>query len=412
MAANGKERVLFLNWEAGVSQFQYYSPRIEKGAVHDTKKAQSEFTKTVFIPGSDTAVTGTNIGMILVWDRSLIIEGIGEQNEKRLIKVVTLNSTGSPINILTTHDKYLVCGNNDGTIRFYDFTFKIAAWFEDMYFSTVKSISFSKTEPKPARFDNQEGDEVFKCSDFLMTDESALICMLQSNLYEEIEPAKKKGQTIMSGIQSSISAIAVHPRTSILAIAGSEGFILLWDYVKKGDPIRNYELYKKEEPSQKNQEAKVFTNIVFNDDGSEILVAQHNGEIKIMDAQTGAFKKLTSPLKTSDRTDRRGYPITQLRITNDGKFFACCDTNKAISLFKKDFLHSDPTKPVEWFFSGKIISHEIEVTDIAFGDGLDEQGNSRHRLFSIGKDRRLFEYDVYQSHAHERVHVVGWFSIE
>jgi len=56
----------------------------------------------------------------------------------------------------------------------------------------------------------------------------------------------------MSGIQSSISAIAVHPRTSILAIAGSEGFILLWDYVKKGDPISNYEFYKKEEPSQKN----------------------------------------------------------------------------------------------------------------------------------------------------------------
>jgi len=76
--------------------------------------------------------------------------------------------------------------------------------------------------------------------------------MLQSNLYEEIEPAKKKGYTIMSGIQSSISAIAVHPRTSILAIAGSEGFILLWDYVKKGDPISNYEFYKKEEPSQKN----------------------------------------------------------------------------------------------------------------------------------------------------------------
>jgi hypothetical protein len=48
-------------------------------------------------------------------------------------------------------------------------------------------------------------------------------------------------------------------------------------------------------------------------------VAQHNGEIKIMDAQTGGFKKLTSPLKTSDRTERRGYPITHLRITNDGE---------------------------------------------------------------------------------------------
>ena len=37
------------------------------------------------------AVTGTESGDILVFDRSLIIEGIGEQNEKRIIKIVTLN---------------------------------------------------------------------------------------------------------------------------------------------------------------------------------------------------------------------------------------------------------------------------------------------------------------------------------
>ena len=412
MASNGEERVLFLNWEPGVSQFQYYSPRIERGAVHDTKKAQSTFTKTVFIPGSDTAVTGTNIGMILVWDRSLIIEGIGEQNEKRLIKVVTLNGMGSPINILTTHDKYLVCGNNDGTIRFYDFTFKIAAWFEDMYFSTIKSISFSKTEPRPARQENQDGDEVFKCSDFLITDESALVCMLESKLYEEIEPAKKKGYTLMTGIQSSISAIAVHPRNPILAIAGSEGFILLWDYMKKGDPISNYEWYKKDESSAKSGDGKVFTAIVFTPDGSQLLVAQHNGEIKIMDAATGQFKTLPSPLKTNDRNDRKGFPITQLEITHDGKYFACSDTNKTISLFKYDHAHGDPTKDQEWQFTGKMLSHEVDVCSIAFGHGLDEQGNPVHRLFSIGKDRRLFEYDVYASQAHADVKVMYWFPIE
>jgi WD40 repeat protein len=70
---------------------------------------------------------------------------------------VTLNGNSSPLNILTTiHDKYLVCGNNDGTIRFYDFYFKIVAWFEECYLSTVKSISFSKTEPKAASNEYQE----------------------------------------------------------------------------------------------------------------------------------------------------------------------------------------------------------------------------------------------------------------
>lgn len=126
------------------------------------------------------AVTGTDAGDLLVWDRSLIIEGIGEQNEKRLIKIVTFNPNSAAINILlTVHDQYLVCGNSDGTIRFYDFHFKVVAWFEDLLLTTIKSISFSKTEPKPATTDlENEVEKVFKCSDFLVTDESALICML------------------------------------------------------------------------------------------------------------------------------------------------------------------------------------------------------------------------------------------
>ena len=73
-----------------------------------------------------------------------MVDGIGEQNEKRLIKVVTLNGSNASINILTSYDKYLVCGNNDGTIQFYDYQFKIMAWFDELYMSTIKSISFSK----------------------------------------------------------------------------------------------------------------------------------------------------------------------------------------------------------------------------------------------------------------------------
>jgi len=35
-----------------------------------------------------------------------------------------------------------------------------------------------------------------------------------------------------------------------------------------------------------------------------------------------------------------------------------------------------------------------------------------HRLFSIGEDRRLFEYDVYNSVGHDKLIVVGHFQIE
>jgi hypothetical protein len=52
--------------------------------------------------------------------------------------------------LMTIHDQYLVCGNSDGTLRFYDFHFKVVAWFEELNLNTIKSISFSNTEPKPA----------------------------------------------------------------------------------------------------------------------------------------------------------------------------------------------------------------------------------------------------------------------
>jgi len=236
--------------------------------LNQSNKTEVPLTKTVFIPGTEMAVTGNMQGQILVWDRSLIIEGIGEQNEKRLIKTVEF-SRGAAINILLTVDSYLVCGNNNGTIQFYDKYFRIVAWFEDLNFTTIKSISFSKKPAEPAtneytdpiidqKDSSKKPEAPFSCPEFLVTDDSALVCLLKSSLFEEIVGQKKKGVTLMTGIKSSVSAIAVHPTEPILAIAGAEGFILLWNYVTKGDPFyHHYEQYTKDnrEKVKENQKA-------------------------------------------------------------------------------------------------------------------------------------------------------------
>lgn len=192
----------------------------------------------MFIPNSEVAVTGTDSGEILVFDRSLIIEGIGEADQKRLIKIVTLNQKTSINQLMTIDNKYLVVGNSDGTIRFYDFQFKVAAWFENLNLYAIKSISFSTCQPEYANNDEQhEERDAFCCSDFIVADSSAMVVQLKSRIFEAIESSKDKGETLMHGLKSNISAIAVHPKKSILAIAGAEGFIILWDYIKKGDPI-------------------------------------------------------------------------------------------------------------------------------------------------------------------------------
>lgn len=75
-------------------------------------------------------------------------------------------------------------------------------------------------------------------------------------------------------------------------------------------------------------------------------------------------------------------------------------------MFKKELIQKDVNKPLEWQFNGKIKTHELEITSISFGLSIFGDGESKEaasgsveklRLFSIGRDRRVFEYDVHSS---------------
>ena len=54
-------------------------------------------------------------------------------------------------------------------------------------------------------------------------------------------------------------------------------------------------------------------------------------------------------------------------VSEDGKYFACSDSNNCISLFKKDHLAGDEKQPIEWQYTGKIMSHEVGIASICFG---------------------------------------------
>jgi len=340
----------------------------------------------VFIPKTEMAVSGTEGGDIVVWDRSLIIEGIGEQNEKRLIKVVTLNQDiDVGINVLMTcDDKYLVVGNSNGTIRFYDFDFKVKAWFEDLKLNTIKSISFSKKQPMladPKAADHEaydkESQDHFKCSEFIVADSNAVVVQLKPTIFEDIDTSKKKGTTLMNGIKSAISAIAVHPTKPIIAAAGSDGFIIFWDYLNKGDLVGNqYEFFNpkenrddKADGDKKNPQA-FFTAMTFTPNGEDLLVGDYKGYIKIVDPVEFKFKKMSMELKTSDTG--HGMYLTKMVVNDEGNYFATADTQNCVCVFKYAIPVGDKVNHPEWFFNGKIRSHEIEITDIAWGKSLDE----------------------------------------
>lgn len=81
----------------------------------------------------------------------------------------------------------------------------------------------------------------------------------------------------MVGLKSKVSGISVSPivQDSMMAVAGSEGYVILWDYNDKVDMQSNFTEY--------TTGKSVFTVCEFTRDGHELLVATTTGEIKIMD---------------------------------------------------------------------------------------------------------------------------------
>jgi hypothetical protein len=61
-----------------------------------------------------------------------------------------------------------------------------------------------------------------------------------------------------------------------------------------------------------------------------------------------------------------------LVVSEDGSYFATSDAHRGVCLFKKDFVIGQGDKEKEWIFNGKILSHEIEITGLCFGQSLDE----------------------------------------
>lgn len=149
-ATTGQYDVRFFSWEPNLKGFQCYKAEKNKQIV------KKKNTQTAFIPNSKQAVTGTEDGFIIVFDISLIMEDYSIADQRRSIKMVNFMNNDDKLNanqqqkksetitILQVQDQYLIVGSSNGQIRFYDFQYRIIAWFEDEDITSITSISFSQ----------------------------------------------------------------------------------------------------------------------------------------------------------------------------------------------------------------------------------------------------------------------------
>ncbi|KAF0684613.1 Aste57867_23417 [Aphanomyces stellatus] len=372
LMTNGAQRVIFWNWTHHTLQF--YSPPLSQ---KDFKQTIGAFTQSLFVPDSSQAITATDDGDLILWDSSPIKTGAAlVHTDKKAVKIVRMSghdaSKAVAINYLADMDGYLVMGCADGAVRFYDFDFRLVAWYEDLCAGPVVSVSFANMD-MPASVDG------FHVPEFVVATSHAFILGITPAIHDEYDVEKRRGTLLMQGINDEIHGLAAHPASAHIAVSCYSGAVQLWEYnTKRLVMMRNFDKLRPQ-------------CLTYSPSGKHLLVGFTNGTIKLVHAAT-----------LDDVTTFRHAksPVVDVKIASDGTFIAAIDADNYLYLWRSKAMESaagGDDAGVDaadlWAYIGRCKSHAKPITGFEFGMSPDQQP----LLVTVGEDRMLVDYSLSRS---------------
>lgn len=392
LVTTGRQRVIFWSWAARTLLF--YSPSLAQKDFHQVVGA---FTQSLFVPDSAQALTGTEDGDLVLWDAVQTDSAEASSSsfpERKAVKIVRLAGGAEPqrkvaLTVVVDMDGYLVLGSSDGAVRFYDFDFRLVAWFEDMNAGPVTSVSFAL----PANAQQADGDnnnvvgqqtggddvdsEAFHVPDFIVSTASAFIVGMNASLFAEHEPDRRRGTLLMQGINDSIHGLAAHPRLPQLALSSYSGVVQLWDYsAKRLIMVRRFDSEKLRPQC-----------LTFARDGRKLVVGFTSGIVKVLHAQ-----------KLEDLASFRlgKAAITDVLVSPDSSLFVALDSTLYLGMWRAKQVSSSADgadDADEWVYLGRCRAHSKPVTGLEFS----RDGDGQPVLVSVSEDRTLAEYCLERS---------------
>lgn len=263
---------------------------------------------------------------------------------------------------MLVHERLIIIGTTTGSIRFYDFRFRIVCWFENIGLSCVTSISFAKVKFDYESFwkyhsENSELKENkeynFEYIDFVVADQNARVHLVQCSLFSEIQSANRKGKLLLEGLHHPIVALTNASDSDDIILSCTDGKIYRWE-------VKSPFLKVIKEFREENEYA---TCLAFSPKNGEYLVAGTNkGNILVKRKDEDIFG--STALVISQK--RKEVCSKKIRFSEDGQNFAIMDNCMCVSLFKLGHKYDDPTQEIQWVFSGKIQAHSARISDIQF----------------------------------------------
>ena len=90
-------------------------------------------------------------------------------------------------------NKYLATACTDGAVRFYDYSLRLEAWFEDLAAGPVSSLSFADAECPVSDGSAGVPGLQFWVPEFIVGTADAFIVGVDSQVFEELRPEDRRG---------------------------------------------------------------------------------------------------------------------------------------------------------------------------------------------------------------------------
>jgi len=371
MIATGADKIVLIQWD-DKGKVQWTVPSM--GSVTRPKNAGA-CVQSMSLPDSNLIVTTTLGGYVVVWRYT-------DNGEAVCVKFIHLTDAGITCALYTPDRKTFVAGCADGCLRYYDLTFKMVGWNDQIGKSGITSISFETQSVEDNMLSETQRIKLgLERLPLVIPD--YIVCTQKGSVFR----AGAQGDTevaehLFRGQNAEVHAIAAHPSEGTLAMAGYSGYLQLWNYQAR--TILG---------STQFDDGLLPHSMAFSADGNVLVVGFTNGTVHVLEA-------LSLQLLTPQMKFREGDECVQKIVVSEcGTYFATMDGDRCVALYKEQ---PDNTQE-PWFFVGKNQSHYRDVVDIMFG--VDDK--DQPRLLSLGVDRMLVEHDLQGSGFFEGFQVKG-----
>lgn len=384
LVSNGDSRVCF--WTVGGgSRLAHTSPTV---SARDFKQSIGQFTVSAFMPQdpSGRAVTGTADGDVVVWERAVGLDA-GGAPRRRAVKVVQLHQAA--ITCLVNYGAYLVSGGAEGYVRWFDGKFRLEAWFEELAAGGVHSISFAAGTGADDLGIGEAKDDDEPLPDFIVGTAEGKVLLVRGDSFEDGSREEERlGELVAAGVSGNIYALAASPTADELAVAGVATGLEVWDYAQRRS------LAQRGFP-----DGGAAVALAYSSDGLTLAAGFYSGHVGLYDAHT--LEELAAVRFSSS-------PVVELAYRADGQALAVADAAMAVGLVRRGTEPppgaDDGAEPA-WEVAGRHKAHHGAVTGLAFAS-CGEAEPALQRLFSVGEDGVLVEYDVQGASAEAGLPVV------